>query len=308
LALEGVVVSAGGLRVAQRGAAAPSGAGLQVGGIAPVRTPDVAPTESRRGDGLVWRRHWLDDHRLVIEFVDVALVEVLRDRGVVVFDRQLLPEMEQHLLLDHVLPLVLAAGGEIVVHGGVISLGGKGVVLLGGSGAGKSTLTAHAWTSGWTLGGDDGAVLTVGDPPMVEPTYATVRLTPATTELLGLASEASSPIVGKVRIAGEGRPFAQEPVELRLIANLQPVAAGVEARLDILDAVSAHATLFGSTFHAELKGRLLPAVVARLGTIVESTPVGRLLVPRGLEGLAAAERLLRAQLGNGAADRDFEAR
>jgi hypothetical protein len=58
------------------------------------------------------------------------------------------------------------------------------------------------------------------------------------------------------------------------------------------------AELFGSTFHAELPGhRLLPAVVGDLATIVEATVVGRLSVPRGVDGLAAAERVLQSQLG-----------
>lgn len=295
MALDGVVVSAGGLQVAQRGAAPPEGPGLRVEGIAPVHIPTTAPTESRRGDGLVWRRHWLEDRHLVIEFVDVALVDVEWERGQVVFDRHLPPEMEQHLLLDHVLPLALAARGQLVVHGGVISLDGRGVVLLGASGAGKSTLSALAWQQGWTLGGDDGAVLSDADPPTVEPTYATVRLTPSSTELLGMGSMASSPVVGKRRIADDAeRRFFQAAVPLCVIANIQPAAAGATARFDVVDGVSAHAVLFGSTFHAEMKGPLLPSVIERLGNIVETTTVGTLTVPRGLAGLVAAEQQLRA--------------
>jgi hypothetical protein len=297
--LEDVVLCSGGLRVVQRGAGSPfPGPALALGGIAPVRLPETAPVEARRADDVVWRRHWLEGDRLVIEFVRLAAVEVDEASGTVIFDRRLPAEMEQHLLFDHVLPLVLARRGRLVIHGGVVSRHGRAAVLVGASGAGKSTLTAFAWQRGWTVGGDDGAVLYATDPPVVEPTYATVRLTPATADLLGMVPEARSEVVGKLRIAGDAdRPFRQQRVGLWLIAIIEPAATGQPARFQRLGGSEAHARLFGSTFHAELSGTgLLPTVINRLASIVEASTVGRLTVPRGLEGLAAAERLLRANL------------
>ncbi len=299
MALEGVVRCAGGLRVAQRGAELPLRAPvLRVGSIAPVSPPESPPVEARRSDNVVWRRHWLEEDRLVIEFVNLVLVEVDEASGTVVFDRGLPDEMEQHLLFDHVLALVLARRGQLVLHGGVISRNGRGAVLIGTSGAGKSTLTAFAWQQGWTVGGDDGAVLFATNPPVVEPTYATVRLTPMSAHLLGMEPHPNSAVVGKFRIAGAGRrAFRQERVELHLIAMVEPASTRHVARFERLDAIEAHARLFGSTFHAELSGkRLLPAIVEDLASIVETTTVGRLTVPFGLDGLAAAEGLLRAHL------------
>ena len=299
MTLEDVVLCSGGLRVAQRGAELVSeGPALRVGDIAPVRLPETAPVEARRADDVVWRRHWLEPERLAIEFVGLTVVEVDEASGTVVFDRHLPREMEQHLLLDHVLPLVLARRGRLVLHGAVVSRHGKAAVLMGASGAGKSTFTAFAWQQGWTVGGDDGAVLYATDPPAVEPTYATVRLTPASIELLGIVPEANSEVVGKLRIAGDdGRRFLQQRVELRLIAIIEPAATGQPARFQPLDGTEAHAMLFGSTFHAELaETGLLPAVIEHLASIVEVCTVGRLGVPRGVEGLAAAEGLLRDHL------------
>ncbi len=299
MSLEDVVLCSGGLRVAQRGAEVPSRTRvLRVGGTRAVSLPDSPPTEARRADNVVWRRHWLEDDRLAIEFVGVAAVEVDEASDTVVFDRHVPKEMEQHLLFDHVVPLVLARRGQLVVHGGVISRGGKASVLIGASGAGKSTLTAYAWQQGWLVGGDDGAVLYATNPPAVEPTYATVRLTPLSADLLGVVPEAGSEVVGKLRIAGDGdRAFRQERVELRLIAIIERAATGQPARFQRLDGSEAHARLFGSTFHAELSASgLLPAVIERLASIVETSTVGRLTVPRGIEGLGAAERLLRANL------------
>lgn len=298
--LPDVVACAGGLRVAQRGAAPPSGSDptstLRVGAVAPVASPDTRPMEARRSDGVVWRRHWPEPDRLVVEFVDLAMVEVREDQGLVVFDRVLAADTEQHLLLDHVLPLVLARRGHVVLHGGVISRAGKAAVLVGSPGAGKSTLTAFAWQEGWTVGGDDGAVLVATDPPAVEPTYATIRLTAHSAAMLGIDLADGSGVVGKTRITGHGaRTFRQERVALRLVAVVEPAATDAGAQFVPLAGIDAHAQLFGSTFHADLtsRGGSLPTVVHDLATIVEAIVVGRLRVPRGRSGLAAAERLLR---------------
>lgn len=298
MALEEIVVCSGGLLVAQRGAQlSAEGRALQVGDVRPVSTPASRPAEARRSDNVVWRRHWLQDDRLVIEFVDLATVEV-DNAGTVVFDRTLPTEMEQHLLFDHVLPLALARDGALVLHAGLISRDGDGVVLVGASGAGKSTVTAFAGQKGWTVGGDDGAVLFATTPPTVEPTYSSVRLTPQSTDLLGFAREGTSSVLGKMRLAANGtRAFSQDPVQLSLIGIIEPAPAGAVARFERLAAIEAHAELFGSTFHADFSAsRLLSAVVDGLASIVETTTVGRLSVPRGLDGLLAAERLLRTLL------------
>lgn len=305
MTMDGVVPCSGGLRIAQRGAllAEEAAVWLRVGDLAAVTLPDSEPIEAQRSDGVVWRRHWAGAHRLVIEFVGIALVEIDDATGTVTFDRELDPEMEQHLLFDHVLPLVLARNGGLVLHGGVISRERRGVVLVGATGAGKSTLTAFAWLKGWTVGGDDGAVLSPTDPPTVEPTYTTIRLSPTAAAMLGIDPESGSNVIGKMRIGGEhARAFRQAPVELALIAIIQPVAAGEEARFDRLTGIDAHARLFGSTFHSDLsRDRLLPDVVDGLATIVESTTVGRLSVPRGVDGLTAAEELLSAAVDGGVA-------
>lgn len=313
MTLADVVVCSGGLLVVQRGAErfpessdSPDSPSLRVGPVGAVTPPDSPPLTARRSDNVVWRRHWPQDRRLVVEFVDVAFVEVDDTAGTVVFDRELLAEMEQHLLFDHILPLVLARNGRIVLHGGVVSRAGRGVVLVGSSGAGKSTLTAYLWQHGWTVGGDDGAVLSPGSDsngvPTAEPTYATLRLSPASAHLLGLATDSSSPVVGKLRFSdcrlsddGQGR-FRQAPVGLRLVAIVEPQLDRGEAAFERLGGIEAHAELFGSTFHADFSRTMLPAVVDGLGAVVEATMVGRLRVPRGRDGLARAEALLRGLL------------
>ncbi len=49
-----------------------------------------------------------------------------------------------------------------VLHGGLISTGGRGVLILGATGRGKSTLVGAAWRAGWSAHGDDLTVLRSG--------------------------------------------------------------------------------------------------------------------------------------------------
>src|SRR4051812_19789178 len=112
-ALSDVVAAAGGLLVAQRGADPSSEADLRVLDAGPVALPSSAPSEAFAPNGALWRRLWMLPDRIVIEFVDRVAVEVRDPDGSVVFDRLLEPDVEQPLLLDHVLPLVLARRGNI---------------------------------------------------------------------------------------------------------------------------------------------------------------------------------------------------
>lgn len=298
MSLGPVVRCAGGLRVAQRGASPDAPADWRVGPIRSIRPPESDPIESRRFDLALWRRHWAEEKRLVIEYCDVVLVEIDDASGAVVFDRPLDDDMEQHLLLDHILPLVIARRGGVVLHGAVVSRDGKAAVLVGQSGAGKSTMTAFVGQQGWIIGGDDGAVVSTTPRLQVEPTYASVRLTPVSAQLLGVDTAMTSAIVGKMRVIGAAaEQFEQRPVELALIAFIEPVAAGEAATFDVLKGLEAHAQLFGATFHADMSLRFgLPSIMSGLAAIVGSAVIGRLGVPRGVAGLAAAEEVLRARL------------
>ena len=267
--------------------------------VRPVVPPDAEPVEAHRADGTTWRRAWSVPGRLVLDFDGIAVLEA-SDDGSVTIDRQLPSEMEQHLLLDHVLPLVLARRGALVLHGAVLTLAERAVVLIGASGAGKSTLSAHAWRRGWTLGGDDGAVLHPTDGTVwVTPTHSTLRLTPEAAELVGIPADEGAAAVGKrrLRTTASDRTARPGPTALHLVAEVQPAPADAAARLTRLTGVAAHVALFGCTFHADLaRGRLMRAVVDGLGEVAEAVSVWRLSVPRGRSGLDAAEALLRQEV------------
>lgn len=293
MSLEAVVPCSGGMHVAQRGSRL-SGQqhGLHVGPTAEVVPPAGSAQLARRADRSVWRRSWSLPDRLVIEYVGSATVEVHDRTGEVTFDRRLPLDVEQHLLLDHVLPLHLARRGALVLHGALISRRGAGVVLVGASGAGKSTLAARAWSAGWTVGGDDGTVIVGLEPPEAEPTYASVRVTPDSAALLGLHPGTASSVAGKLRMAeGPGRQLSRERVPVVAITVVAP-SAQTRATFRPLAGVDAHAALLGATFTARPPAEVMTDVVDRLGALAEACAVGVLAVPRGAAGLDHAEAVL----------------
>lgn len=86
----------------------------------------------------------------------------------------------EHLLLDQVIPRVLAQSGRLVFHGSCVVLPtGRVVTFLGDSGVGKSVLAASIHKVGGTLLTDDCFMVVFEDNvPMVVPGYSGLRLWP----------------------------------------------------------------------------------------------------------------------------------
>lgn len=271
-------------------------AGLRVQGVRPILTPDTRPVEAVTADGRVWRRLWSLVDRLVIDFPGIATVEVCSDGGTA-FSRLLEPGLELHLVLDHVLPLELARRGELVLHGTVLALGERGVVVLGRSGAGKSTLAAYFWQRGWTVGGDDGALIDLGPPVTAQPTHPTIRLLPDAVDLLGIRRPRGPQVSGKRRLDAVDHPLRERATPLVAVMLLEPIGPGEPTRVIRQRGAAALAGMFAATFHTDLADPDVTGRAARkLALLAEEVSVSRLRVARGLRGLAQAEAALREAL------------
>jgi hypothetical protein len=83
----------------------------------------------------------------------------------------------EHLLIDQILPRVLAQMGELIVHAAAIELGGWVGLFVGPTGRGKSTLCAALANRGFTILSDDCVVVRVVGPRVEAlPTYPSLRL------------------------------------------------------------------------------------------------------------------------------------
>jgi len=91
------------------------------------------------------------------------------------------PETLRHLLLDQVLPRVVAQKGRLVLHAGAVRVGQEAIAFVGDTGRGKSTLTASFHAAGHSLLSDDGLeLLPEESATRIRPTYPSLRLWPET--------------------------------------------------------------------------------------------------------------------------------
>ena len=83
----------------------------------------------------------------------------------------------EHLLIDQVLPRLLAQQGSLVAHAGCIRIHRRGALFMGQTGWGKSTLTALLQRHGHVPISDDCAVLDIHDQQVLATaTYPSLRL------------------------------------------------------------------------------------------------------------------------------------
>jgi hypothetical protein len=125
-------------------------------------------------------------------------------------------ETIRHLLLDQVLPRLLARRGALVLHGALVDVEGLGSLLfLGDSGRGKSTLSAAFERAGQAVLTDD-CVLVEPDArgPLAFASYPGFRLWPDSVEELFGAAERASPRMAhysEKRRLGRAPPAAAPP-------------------------------------------------------------------------------------------------
>jgi len=241
---------------------------------------------------------WLSDGRIDVEFTDVAAFEIDSRSVDLVLDDADDPDMLVHLLLDHVLPRVIALRGDLMLHAaGAVDPAGVGHVFLGGTGQGKSTLSVALAAMGWGLLDDDGIRVTkVDGVPHAVPGYSVARLLPdAIAGVLptvepGLPMAAGHP---KRRVAVDGDlGMAMSPAPVAHAYVLQrtesPTPSVVPLSLrDAVDAVVRHG------FHLDHDhGAVLRRTFEQASGFAATVPVSTLHVPHGLHRLAEVAALI----------------
>jgi hypothetical protein len=194
-----------------------------------------------------WFHHWREGRRRSISFARLDDGYLLRSHGLADFHvaadgaivrcdarRDCPAATLRHLLLDQVLPLVLALRGGIVLHGSGVHIAGLGVVaFVGAAGAGKSTLAAALGVNGHQIVADDSVVVRRrGGRPVVVPGYPGVRLWRDAARAIGISTSgtAVAHYTSKRRLAAPALPFRRPAGPLKAIFVLGRRRAGGGAR------------------------------------------------------------------------------
>ena len=258
----------------------------------------------RRDDGTdePWAVEQWAHGRLIVEFPGLATFEVSRDVVTLLAADTGDTDLTAHLFLDHVMPRVVALGGDLMLHGaGAVGPSGRAHVFVGESGAGKSTLAAAMAVRGWALLDDDGIRVIERDGVVLAiPGYAGVRLWPDSA-----ASILPDAVPGRpMSRAVSKRRFAVDGTHMTMADGPAPIAGVyVVERVDTttpsvtpLGFTDALTTLVEHGFHlADEPAAITRPAFERAAALAASIPVFRLRHPDGLTRLASAQTLI-AQL------------
>ena len=188
----------------------------------------------------------------------------------------------RHLLLNQVLPRLLALRGRTVLHGSAVAIGSAAVGFLGDSGMGKSTLAASFGLNGYEVLADDGLVLDDTSAGfVVVPSFPTLRLLDASASALLRRSPQS---VGKHAITEAELPFSDEVKPLAglfVITHSPPddphlIAATAVAKTDAVRA------LLWYGFHPYGSSQVNARVFTQATALADGVPMWELSVPEGL--------------------------
>jgi len=205
----------------------------------------------------------------------------------------------EHLLLDQVLPRVLAHRGRLVLHAGCVVTPAGAIGFLGDSGSGKSTLCAAFARAGFPLMGDDGVVVRETAPSGFEvlATYPGLRLLPDALGPLFAGGTGDAPVAHY----SAKRRLDRNHAELSLAAGPRPLGAlylldaGVEIGIEPLGKRAAFTALLSAAFQLHLDDpNRSRELFERVGALCDAVPMRRLTYPRRFSQLDAVRAALLA--------------
>jgi hypothetical protein len=209
-------------------------------------------------------------------------------RRITVFPASASLDTVRHLLIDQVVPLVLAHLGHFVLHASAFMTQRGAVAFTGPAGSGKSTLSASFGAHGSPLLADDALVIEPGGVAwLARPAYPGLRVWP---DVMAAVHDGEpqpvAPYTDKRRIgARDGMPFAAAPTTLNRIyvlgyEEVEEITIRPLSRRDALMALIAHSLTMDTTD----TGRAV-AQLDRAYALCRNIPVRRLTYPRELAAL-----------------------
>jgi hypothetical protein len=219
----------------------------------------------------------------------------------------------RHLLLDQVLPRVVAQRGRPVLHASAVAVAGAAVAFAGPTGAGKSTLASWFHRQGCPLLTDDALVLETGQgDTRIIGSYSGSRLWDDSPALEPGVSAQAGPVAhysDKLRVPGAGGGGQNLPLALLLIVTPGKPGACAHPGFTPLNGAAALMAMVENSFLLDIDD---PgggsARLGLLGRVVESgLRVFRLDYPHHPDALEAVLDLVRTFISSGVQPAALEA-
>jgi hypothetical protein len=190
----------------------------------------------------------------------------------------------RHLLLDQMLPRVLAHRGETVLHASAVRIGARAVGFMGKSRSGKSTLAAALAAGDSELLSDDGLILELATSAVLAlPTYTSLRLWPDSWQYLQGKTPRESALRSshpKHRIAWPSSRPRDQRVPLAALYCVEESTAGA-MEIVALSPLSACMAFVANCFQLDPTDADRPTrLLRKASAILSRLPVFSLRVPR----------------------------
>jgi hypothetical protein len=211
-----------------------------------------------------------------------------------------------HLLIDQVLPRVVAHRGHPVLHAAAVQISPEAAVaFVGETGRGKSTLAAIFARAGASLLSDDAIVLCDdGEKISALATYPSLRLWPDSLERLYRERPDVSPMAGYSTKQRIRRPFpngsAAEPVPLvgYYLLDLATPDSDAVASIDPVTPRESVIPLLSSTFQLDVTDRRRTSrLFEQTTSLADRVPAFKLRYRRGFQQLPAVHEAVARHAG-----------
>jgi hypothetical protein len=201
----------------------------------------------------------------------------------------------RHLVVDQILPLVVAGRGRPTLHASAVHFDRRGTIaLVGAGGRGKSTLAAALAARGARIVTDDCLAIDLRNGGAEAlPAYPGLRLWPCTATRAVVGTSARPRVAhysAKRRVDRDGAAFRSRPSPLRALLVLSPRSrGGTPASLHRMGARARLMALVRSAYILDVEDRgRLGRLFTDFATLAGAVPVLRLRVRHGAGNLPAA--------------------
>jgi hypothetical protein len=247
---------------------------------------------ARSGAGFTLRAPNLADFRISADCKSVEVMAAPATPAVLI----------RHLLLDQVLPRVVAQRGGTVLHASAVSVNKTAVAFLGASGAGKSTIASWLHQKGHALLSDDCVAMDTGpDAFRIIPSYAGARLWDDSPAVPRAGADSLHPVADcpnysdKLRLQ-VGASAAQEALPLKGLLVLEPKSAAPHNKVSLaaLKGVEATMALVEHSFRLDMieSGRAAEHIKKLGAFVTRGLPIYRLSYPHSPAALTEVRHLV----------------